>query len=382
MSDLFATAVPVTLTTLRRASARLWPFVARLGSALWAIVETAWSRASGRQRATATGLLALALLGFALWGWRDAPGHWFDTWRGNRPLMRAASWHYNLDQVDVEKLAKSPADVLVIDYARLEGKIPLTREEVARLKIRADGRPRTVISYMSIGEAETYRWYWRADYQGDDLPGWEVAENCAWPRAHMVRFWHDGWRDIIYRGRRSYLKRIIDAGFDGVYLDRVDIYTQQTAERPTARADMMQFVAELADTGRRLKPGFLIIPQNAEDLLADRAYRNKIDGLGKEDLLAGEHGTGLRNKSADIARSTALLRLLLADYKPVFAVEYPATREQIAASEKELRALGMVPTFAHRSLDGDDPLAPRANSEKQYGTPEWIAANCKDKPHW
>ena len=29
---------------------------------------------------------------------------------------------------------------------------------------------------------------------------------------------------MIYGGDGSYIKRIIDAGFDGVYLDKVDVY--------------------------------------------------------------------------------------------------------------------------------------------------------------
>ena len=71
-----------------------------------------------------------------------------------------------------------------------------------------------------------------------------------------------------------------------------------------------------------------------------------------------------------------------------FVLKYADGRGQIhhqvatAASEKELRGIGLIPTFAHRSLDGTDPTAPRADDAKQWGTPEWIATNCKDKPHW
>ena len=51
---------------------------------------------------------------------------------------------------------------------------------------------------------------------------------------------------------------------------------------------MIAFVQALAARARALKPGFLIVPQNAEELLTDQAYRAVIDGLGKEDLLFGE----------------------------------------------------------------------------------------------
>ncbi|NOU07536.1 MAG: hypothetical protein HOO99_15280 [Hyphomicrobiaceae bacterium] len=390
------------LAWLKVIGARLWSLLdlAAAGALIavseivqWVVPRACmWSRAiAGTIKSMSPGAwLKFAMLGAAalllsyVWSWRDVAGHWWDTSQGNRPLMAAKSWYYHLDKIDVDKIAKSDADVLVIDYAREGGKIPLTPEEVARLKVKPDGKKRLVISYMSIGEAETYRWYWREDWKGDDMPGWQVMENCAWPRAHMVRFWHDGWKDIIYQGRRPYVKRIIDAGFDGVYLDRIDVYERQTDQRPTARDDMIDFVTDMAKAARTWKPGFLVIAQNAEDLLQEQRYRDVIDGLGKEDLLHGSTGTGVRNSDKDIAWSIDLMRRLQWDYKPVFAVEYLTTKAAIATTTTELNSLGMVPTFQHRSLDGGDPTVARADEKQQYGTPEWIQTECKEKhkPHW
>ncbi len=39
---------------------------------------------------------------------------------------------------------------------------------------------------------------------------------------YKVRYWEDGWQDIIFGNDNSYLKKILDAGFDGVYLDIID----------------------------------------------------------------------------------------------------------------------------------------------------------------
>ena len=203
---------------------------------------------------------------------------------GNRPLMQARSWYYNLARVEPELIAKVDADVLVIDYAKFGGKVPLTPAEVAAMKTGPTGRKRLVISYFSIGEAEEYRFYWKPEWK-ETPPAWDAGENCAWPRAHMVRFWHDSWKETILRGPNAYLKQIIAAGFDGVYLDRVDVYENQTEPGLDTREEMKKLVAELAEIGRGLKPGFLVIPQNAEDLLMDRDYRRIIDGLGKESLL-------------------------------------------------------------------------------------------------
>jgi cysteinyl-tRNA synthetase len=39
-----------------------------------------------------------------------------------------------------------------------------------------------------------------------------------------VKFWKDDWQEIIYGNEDSYIKKIIDAGFDGAYLDNVEAY--------------------------------------------------------------------------------------------------------------------------------------------------------------
>jgi cysteinyl-tRNA synthetase, unknown class len=326
---------------------------------------------------------AIVGAGWLAWQWRDAPGHWLDTSRGNRPLMAAKSWYYNLSNVDVDLISKVDSDVLVIDYAKNGGKDPLSPDDIKRLKVGPTGKPRTVISYISIGEAEEYRFYWKEDWKAAP-PSWDGGENCAWPKAHKVRFWQDDWKDIIIRGPNAYLKQIAAAGFDGVYLDRVDVYEHHKGVSRDLEADMKDLVAEIKRVGVSLKPGFQVIAQNAEDLLMDRAYRKSIDGLGKEDLLYGSKATGKRNDKKDVSWSLERLNKLRWDWKPVFVVEYPLTKDLVEAARTELVRLGMVPTFQHRSLDGSDPTDPSVvrKAGTNVGTPEYVAEFCKDKPWW
>jgi cysteinyl-tRNA synthetase, unknown class len=331
-------------------------------------------------------VIAVTTLVWSGWQWRDAPGHWADWRMGNRPLMAAKSWYYNLSNVDLDLIAKVDADVLVIDFAKNGGKDPLSADDLRRLKVGPTGKPRIVISYFSIGEAEEFRFYWKDEWKTNP-PSWDGGENCAWPKAHKVRYWQDDWRDIIIRGPNAYLKQIVAAGFDGVYLDRIDVYEHQKDEanpNRNLRADMEALVAEVKRTGTALKPGFQVIAQNADDLLLDRAYRNSIDALGKEDLLFGSKATGKRNDRPDVRWSLERLNKLRWDWKPVFVVEYPLTRETVEQARVELTRLGMVPTFQHRSLDGSDPTDPTVERKagSNVGTPEYVAEFCKDKPWW
>ncbi len=321
---------------------------------------------------------------------RDGPINWYEAEFGKRPLLQAQSWYYRLDKTIVDEIAKVPADVVVMDHAGNGGRDALTPAEVDRIRKGPDGRGRLVISYISIGEAEEFRYYWKSEWtlsaKADEkakMPVWWKAANCAWPGAHAVRFWNPEWKKLIYgAGLESFIGRIVKAGFDGVYLDRVDIYEHFKAELPNPEEEMIRFVTELAQTARRLKPGFIVIAQNAEDLLRFKHYRRVIDGLGKEDLLYGGSGTGARNAPADIAWSYSRIKLLQRDRKPIFAVEYLVTRDAIAEAKLEMFKLGLVATNGHRSLDGRDPTQPDLETKMTEGTPEHTRTLCDKTNSW
>ncbi|MFQ5754146.1 MAG: endo alpha-1,4 polygalactosaminidase [bacterium] len=113
-------------------------------------------------------------------------------------------------------------DIVIIDLF-YDGSEQLNTTDVASLKVKANGGARLVIAYMSIGEAEDYRYYWKAEWKTNP-PSWLAVENPNWPGNYKVRYWDTGWQDIIYGNDNSYLKKILDAGFDGVYLDIIDAF--------------------------------------------------------------------------------------------------------------------------------------------------------------
>jgi len=113
-------------------------------------------------------------------------------------------------------------DVVITDLF-YEGTEILTPEEAASLKVKANGGGRLVIAYMSIGEAESYRYYWQEGWD-PDAPSWLAEENPDWPGNYKVRYWDKSWQSVIFGNDGSYLKKILDAGFDGVYLDIIDAF--------------------------------------------------------------------------------------------------------------------------------------------------------------
>uniref|UniRef100_UPI00404AE234 endo alpha-1,4 polygalactosaminidase n=1 Tax=Flavobacterium sp. TaxID=239 RepID=UPI00404AE234 len=113
-------------------------------------------------------------------------------------------------------------DLLIMDLFFSDGTI-FTSAEINQLKGKANGGKRLVISYMSIGEAEDYRYYWQPTWNSNQ-PSWLDTENPEWAGNYKVKYWNKDWQNIIYGNDNSYLKKIIDSNFDGVYLDIIDAF--------------------------------------------------------------------------------------------------------------------------------------------------------------
>jgi endo-alpha-1,4-polygalactosaminidase (GH114 family) len=185
---------------------------------------------------------------------------------------RAAGYTENQGrEIWLQELRASNYDVIYIDSfynhrAMPDNQTPLTPDEVNSLKYKANGGRRQIIAYLSIGSAEQNRWYCQDDWTEQDpqnlnsprvmkrgyisggvytpsatgVPVW-LADGYGggYSEEAIVQWWHPEWRDIIVRGNSKYtqkggggnkasIDRIIDQGFDGVYLDNVGIYSRSS----------------------------------------------------------------------------------------------------------------------------------------------------------
>ncbi|MGV3458927.1 MAG: endo alpha-1,4 polygalactosaminidase [Flavobacterium sp.] len=124
-------------------------------------------------------------------------------------------------QAFISAVAATDYDAVIIDLFFEEQQF--TPSEIQQLKQKANGGIRMVICYMSIGEAEDYRYYWNNAWAASP-PSWMAAENPDWPGNYKVRYWDSDWQGVIYKNSDSYLDKILTAGFDGVYLDIIDAF--------------------------------------------------------------------------------------------------------------------------------------------------------------
>jgi cysteinyl-tRNA synthetase, unknown class len=290
-------------------------------------------------------LLGLSLPSKAMAEGADTPSA--PSSKSRSSLRSAKSWAYLLQGIDTGRLARTAYDVLVLDGG--DGENGLGKRQLQQLKRKPDGSPRLVLAYINIGEAEDYRSYWNSAWT-QQPPAWLGSANQHWKGDHRVRHWHQGWRDIVFGHPASVLARIIEVGFDGAYLDRVDVYQFWCGERPTSFADMVAFVEDLSNWAKARKPGFMIVAQNGEELLQDARYRAAIDGLGKEDFLFGDRGNDVLNLATRIERAEQLIGLATADGIPVLAIEYARNPENQELARQRHGQIGSSLYFGPRSL--------------------------------
>ncbi len=213
---------------------------------------------------------------------------------------------YILQDIDLGEIHNSRYDLVIMDYSA-EGN---EDTEFSDDEIGLISEMRVILAYMSIGEAEDYRFYWNTSWDADQdgtpdqgAPSWLDGENPRWDGNYKVRYWMEGWQQLIV-GPNGYLERVLDAGFHGVYLDLVDAYEHYDENRSTARAEMIDLVGRIADEARTADPDFLIVPQNGEALGVNSTYQETVDGIGREEIfyLEGSPNPDTASIRADLDR--------------------------------------------------------------------------------
>jgi cysteinyl-tRNA synthetase len=299
----------------------------------------------------------------------------------------------NLEQDTVDDIVVSDHDMVVLDFIPSEQQntdYPIA--EVIEQLHEADPH-KLVLAYIDIGQAEDYRVYWDDDWQIGD-PDWIVANDPdGWEGNFPVAYWRQEWHDI-WLGEDGLISQIVDASFDGVYLDWVEAYSDENVATAASRGnidaveEMVNWVTALAQTGRDGNPDFLVVAQNAAELAAENGrYRAVIDALAQEqvwfdgaadndppgdcplpstdDLVDTEEYSATLSEAClqqylEFQDSTLhvsseeyleYLGAVSADGLPVLTVDYAADAENVQFVLETSRAHGFVPFIGTRLLD-------------------------------
>ena len=149
-------------------------------------------------------------------------------------LSDVSHWLYLID-VDlgdevVDLITESTYDMVVIDYTPSEADnadFPISKVVAAW---HNTDHPKLVIAYIDIGEAEDYRTYWQPGW-GIGNPEWIAGSDPdGWKGNFPVAYWYDGWVEI-WLGSGGLMEGILSAGFDGIYLDWVEAYSDDSVNK-------------------------------------------------------------------------------------------------------------------------------------------------------
>lgn len=258
----------------------------------------------------------------------------------------------------VAQLAACGRDWIVLDAGFGNG-APWERADLDAIHAGRVGRK--VVAYVSIGEAEDYRPYWRKEWGGQGrltaaAPAWLGVENPEWTGNYRVKYWQADWQALILAAIDDAMGR----GFDGVYLDIVDGF--ETFEKSGAdfvadrvnpetgqsyRRDMVVWVKAVAARARARKIDALVIPQNGAALLAHTDFLAVVSAIGVEDLFTEGNKLQSASHTREVLRD---LQPILAARKPVLVVEYPTKAERQARAQQLAAEHGLVWLVTDREL--------------------------------
>jgi uncharacterized protein (TIGR01370 family) len=264
--------------------------------------------------------------------------------------MATYAFFDQLQGVNYQTLSSTSFKVGIVDPDDAQ----LTNSQVS--SIASSGK--SLIAYLSIGEAEDYRSYWQSSWNSNP-PSWVLGQNPDWPGSYEVKFWDPTWQKMVI----DHATALAHAGYSGVMLDVVDSYSvSQVAAADGgidhARADMMKFVESISAATKAINPDFKIIQNNALDLLStnpddpssatNSSYLAHIDGVVAESTFYNPDST----PTTWGAWNVQYLEHAVAAGKEVLAIDYPGSSSAQQSFIAKAIGDGFIPFVGTQNLDG------------------------------
>jgi len=306
-------------------------------------------------------------------------------------IENVKSWVYNINDSGTERqrkqLTENLVDMYVIDPLVTESwntdfDIEGLIDEIKQVNIDKRGVEPLVLAYINIGQAEDWRWYWQKGWK-PGTPSWIVSRDPAgWPGCYPVLFWDEQWQAIV----KQTLGKILAAGFDGIYMDWVEIYLEENVLNKARKLEIKETHELLFDYFEKLRVyareestnnnrDFLMIAQNAAFLFEKnpKRYKKLIDaialegiwytGTGGMESWDDPKGFNVLTNSIWPGSTEAVLKYLeeISKYMPVFNVEYA---QDVNGKDYGTRAIrksqerNFIVTVARRDLSRISTMPP------------------------
>ncbi len=221
----------------------------------------------------------------------------------NRQEKWAAYYGHDVPYAELEDF-----NVLVFDS---DNHPPLAPLKAAR---------KTVLGYISLGEADPARDYYSVLAQEDLLLSGDPASNGQ----TVIDVRNPKWGDYVIR---VLVPKIMAQGFDGIMIDTVDSIIQTEVSAPRRYAGMQKAAARIIKDIRMHYPnlkimvnrGFAILPMVAGDIdmvLAESTYSTVSPDTKQHMLRPQEEYKNIVRLLNNVKRQSASLKIYTLDYWP------------------------------------------------------------------
>jgi cysteinyl-tRNA synthetase len=296
--------------------------------------------------------------------------------------IQIENWMYQLQNLfekeAVDALAATQYDMLVVEPGFNFSEYPYNVDYLVQtLKFKPNGQERILLAYIDIGQAEDYRDYWQDDWIAPNryhqgYPDFLITiDPDGWSGNYPTAYWDKEWQNIWLQ-KDGIIAQLAEFGFDGVYLDWVEAYDDDTVRKYAESEDvdpameMLNFIEKIGKNGQQINSNFLVIIQNAPYLLDvdPEYYITIIDGIATEDTwFYGKGDVGWNNRKAGdltggerhsegyttedrIRQNQRYLKLGI----PVFTVDYCINENNAKEVYIESRKYGFIPLVTRVSL--------------------------------
>lgn len=280
----------------------------------------------------------------------SVPEQFLDT----SPFNKVNNFACYINNTVKSKVAKSDYDLVIIDTCDPDGKL-FNAKDLYEMKQR-EGKPdKLLIGYISLGEAENYRWYWKKEWKKNP-PKWLGRENKEWPGNFPVHFWTEDWWQIT----QQILDKVLEQDFDGVFIDKVDVYNDLGGDTHLANS-MRDYIIKVSQYVRSKKSDFILLSSNAAELAifddrsVDYPYLDSWDGIVREDLWFTSDGDGVsvncgtKALASEVNQAVDDLNVWKNAGKKVFVIDYVNGKQWEWARDK-IKKIGFIGYCSDRGL--------------------------------
>ncbi|MCD6460040.1 endo alpha-1,4 polygalactosaminidase [bacterium] len=211
-------------------------------------------------------------------------------------------------------------------------------------KIKSQGT--VCIAYVSLGEAEDYRWYWDELKDKDFI----LEQNPDWEGNYYIDPRSEQWKHyFVYR----IIPKVLKDGYDGIFLDTIDTAEYLEWKDEEKFKGSMDAMVEIIKEIRANYPNIIIISNNGLAIL-DK-FAKYIDIALVEDLYTmydfENQKYGIQDKEVTKENRDFLKEISREYHIPVLTLEYANNKNQIKNIYNRSRVDGFYPYVGDINLE-------------------------------